>query len=374
MTVKRQKLFFWGAALNVGMGAMTAAGLKQGADAAKQTEEQMEQAEAQSRAQVKALNRVAKAAEKNPEVARRTVQEMQREYAIPAGAVNFGKNALGYAKDMGKLAWSQKKKLGGYLASGATFGVLGYGADKWIQHDIKKNNLPLLPDQQNQQKPQQKVYAATGSIMNTASEYLNKGKKWAVDFGKKKWEHVKANPKSTIFGGALTVGLGAGMPLMSYAADKKQIKDQMAATQGYNSSPQQRSYAAVGSILSKRGKQVGDYVIKQKDNIVNFFKNKPGLKTLDKISSFSGGGGKVGRESMVDAIAKQGAESGNSWTKNTADFLKKHEKTAAGTTILGGTALMMGGFGQGEKLTKKAIGAVDKNAYAYEKSKEQQIQ
>lgn len=344
MTVKRQKLFFIGTALT---GAM----LVQGGMQMKQSSDQAEEAEEQNRQQVKAMNRIAKAAESNPAVAQQFLATKQASdttskslFSQKSFAANskFVENAVGFAKDMGRFAWGKKKEIASGLLSGAAIGAAAYGADKFITHDIKKNNLPIGPNA----VPSQRQYAAPNSSVLS-------------DYAKRAWKFGKGVVKDHWKGAALMgVGFGAGMPLASYAAEKANAKDQIASTQ--QSIPQQREYATPTSIWKgiKRGWDV--------------FKSHPGQSTIDGVTKVLGGG-RTARQGMVNDIANLGKESGNKWTQKTAEWLGNHKKTAGVAAGAMGLGIMSAGFNNGEKITKGAIGAVDKNAFAYEKSKEQQI-
>lgn len=389
MVIKRQKIFFIGALMNGGMLAMTGAQMAQSSSQAAEAEEQnRQQIKATNRAtrqnsedaeklrrtqekigkqQVAAMNKIAKAAKDNPMVAQQFVDQTQdpqqamysqKEFAAVNG--QFLKNATGFAKDMSKFAWGHRRAVGkGLIAGGAMAGV-GYGIDKVIQSDIKRNNLPFLPDKsQNQQKQ----FGATGSVLGQAK---NLGKR-ALNFGK---NEIKSGWKGHLGFGALFGGMGA----VGYLADKAQYKDQMRATQ-----PQQQKQFAnlgaikgIGSNISKFFKNPGASIKGAYGKGKEFITNEPGRKTLDGVAKWMYGEN-GGRKGFVSGLSKIGNESKNPWTQKTADFLNKHKKTAAVAAIGTGGAIMSAGWGQGEKLTKKALKAVDKNAFAYEESKNQPV-
>ena len=103
---------------------------------------------------------------------------------------------------------------------------------------------------------------------------------------------------------------------------------------------------------------------------------KLGQGVLDGISGFFGFGKKQRAGILSDALAKDpktGKFIYSEGTRNTAEFLRKHKRTAA----LGGIAvgsIAFKPFEWGDKAVRGATRAVDKNAFAYEKSKEQQVQ
>lgn len=102
---------------------------------------------------------------------------------------------------------------------------------------------------------------------------------------------------------------------------------------------------------------------------------KFGQGVLNGISGFFGVGKNTTQaylSRMANNVAKPGLPVYSSDTQNFAKFLKKHKRTAgAGAVGLGLVAFKP--FEWGDAATKKAIGAVDKNAYAYEKSSEQTV-
>ena len=97
---------------------------------------------------------------------------------------------------------------------------------------------------------------------------------------------------------------------------------------------------------------------------------KLGQGVLGGISGFMGGGGQKNTNAFLTRMARDGSNS--QATKDAANFLMKHKRTAlVGATGLG--LLSFKPFGWGDSAVRKAAGAVDKNAFAYEKSKEQQV-
>ena len=366
--------------LGAGVGAL---GLKQGADAQKQQEQAMEEARIQSAKQNRALKKIAEVAEKNPAVAQKTVDTMQQKsYSIVSSATRFLarnpklseniKNIGGFAKDMGKFAMTKKKEIGSGLMSGAGIAGMSYAADKAVQKDAKKNNIPIgIPQEQ-------RSYAApaiaTKGIINTAK---NIGKK-ALNFGKDTVN--KKNLKSALGWGAV---MGAAPVTMGYMADKQQYKDQVAAT---SQAPSQRSYAATAGGIMNAAKSVmsgaknffrnpGQNIKSMGQKISNSWTNSKGRRgqiVVDNTIGFMGGG-KAGREEMVSGLKKIGQESGNKYTQNLTNLLDKNKKTAGVTTGIIGLGTMSVGFGQGEKLTKDGLKKIDRDAYKYQESKENQV-
>lgn len=317
------------AALNAASAVGMGASLKQGSDQMKQAEAQAQEQAAQNEKITKALNKIAKSASNNPQAAQQAAEVMgQKQFA----AINpsFMRNAKGFAKDIGKLTLKRKDHLiGGVLAGGAMAGA-SYAADKAVQADMKKSGIPL--------PPKQKSYAAVGSVMG--------GLKTA---GKTLGGAVKKN-KGMI---GMMAGMGALPVGLDYMADKKEMKDQMKATQ--------RTYAATGWI---KGLKSG----------FRTFKSHPGQSILGGISNLAGGGGTKGVQKFGKQLEAAGRKSGSEWSKKGGQFIQKNPKTALGGSILVGAGTISATWGQGEKGVNKLARKVDNNAFRYQDSKNHEVQ
>ena len=355
----RQKEFFWGAALNLVGAAGTVAGLKQGSDQMKQAEQQAEEQAAQNKKITKALNNIAENAKNNPQAAQQAADVMgQKQFArINLGGIKkvWGsiknnptfKNASGLAKDVGTIVKENRGELiSGTLAGGVLAGS-SYIADKAVQHDMKKNGIPV-----------QKNYALAGSVM--------KGLKTA---GKETWKAAK-NHKGMMISmaalGAAPVGLG-------YMAEKQQLKDQVASTQQKTYSLKLKSFGKFGWV-----KSTGNFFKNPIKNTKEWWgkqplKNTPGETILGFMSNMSGGGGREGVSKFGQRLQELGKKSGSTWSQKTGKFISDHPKTALAASIPVGIGTMAVTWDAGEKLVRKGTKAVDKNAYAYQESKEQQI-
>lgn len=346
-------------------GALGIAGNKAQAKAnEEQTEIMQEQAREQKRQNEKmaeAMNKIAENSKNNPQVAQQAgsqisqVMMSQKEFA----RINLGgmkkiwgtiknnstfKNASGLAKDVGTIVKENRGTLiSGTLAGGVLAGS-SYITDKAIQHDMKKNGIPV-----------QKSYAVTGSIL--------KGLKTA---GKETWKAAKDH-KGMIVSmaalGAAPVGLG-------YMAEKQQLKDQVANTQQKTYSLKLKSFGKF-EWVGKIGKSIGN----RWTNTKNWWKAvPPGERILGGISSFSGGGGREGVSKFGQRLQELGKKSGSTWSQKTGKFIVDHPKTALAASVPVGIGTMALTWDTGEKLVRKGIKAADKNAYAYQESKEEQIQ
>lgn len=324
-------------ALNVAGAVGTVASVKQGADQMKQAEEQ---AEEQNKKMTKALNKIAENAKNNPQAAQQAADVVgQRQFA----RVNLGKvfnnknlqNAKGLAGDLGKIVWKGKSKLIGGTLMGGSMAAASYATDKYIQKDMKKNNIPL-----------EKTYAIPGSVMNTV-----KGAGRVV--GKTMKKH----------GGSIAgmAALGSIPTLLGYSAEKRQYKDQIESTQ-------QRNYAApavgmaVKRFLTAGGNKIGSDLYK-----------KPGETILGTISGFSGGGGKGGVYKFGHQLNRYGKHSGSEWSQKAGKFIMDHPKTSLAASIPVGGAIIGATWGTGEKLVNKTARSLDKNAFKYQDSKNEEI-
>ena len=350
-------------------GALGIAGNKAQAKAnEEQTEIMQKQAREQKRQNEKmaeAMNKIAENSKNNPQVAQQAgsqisqVMMSQKEFA----RINLGgmkkiwgtiknnptfKNASGLAKDVGTIVKENRGTLiSGTLAGGVLAGS-SYITDKAIQHDMKKNGIPV-----------QKNYAVTGSIL--------KGLKTA---GKETWKAAKDH-KGMIVSmaalGAAPVGLG-------YMAEKQQLKDQVANTQQKTYSLKLKSFGKFGWI-----KNTGKFFKNPIKNTKEWWnkqplKNTTGETILGFMSNMSGGGGREGVSKFGQRLQELGKKSGSTWSQKTGKFIVDHPKTALAASVPVGIGTMALTWDAGEKLVRKGVKAADKNAYAYQESKEEQIQ
>lgn len=343
------------AAGNAAMIGSIVQGVQQSKDQAKYAEQQEEQ-----NAQItKALNRVAKAAENNPQAAQQVADIMsQRQYSfISPGVI---KGAKGLVKDVKPLLWNKgtKKFLKTGLVFGGTMGTAGYAVDKAIQHDAKKIGMPLSQPVQEERQ----FAIPTSSIMKG----LGKGLKTTGKF-------LKDN-KYPILGASAM----AAIPSIGYLSERQQFKDQIAST----GQPQQKQYAALGGVMKIVRSQAGN-IGKGAKNLLGSTKKSfrpimdhPGqtiLGAANKLASFGGFGRKEVAKFGQDLHAA-GMKSGNTWTQKAGKFIVDHPKTSLLGALPVATAATKVSYDASEKLVRKTAGALDKDAFAYEKSKNQVIQ
>lgn len=336
-------------ALNTGMLGLTGASMIQAHNQGKEQEQQAEAMQQQMKQQNRALEKIAKNAAKNPQAAQQVVSVMgqrnQSAYSEDGRLKLFGiaGNAIGFAKDIGKAAWNRRDVVTSGLAFAVPSALAAYGADRYIQKDLKKRGQPVV-----QPQPQQKSYANVpkASIWKTLSKYN---------------------------AGSITAGaaFGGGIPLLSYYAGKKANNDQIKQSQPQSNLantrtvlPTQKSYANIGGLW--KGVKNGWKGVKEG---WKSFKSHPGQSTLNKISNFAGGGGREG----VNNLANEFKQSKNPWTKGVGNFISKHPKTALAGSAVIGLGTMTTVWDTGEKVTRKGLEKLDKNAFAYEKMQNQQV-
>lgn len=322
----------------------------------------------------------------------------QKEFVAPSVLTKVGNTIF----DIGKTAKQHHigKTVAHGLAMGGTMAGIGYVTDKVIQRDAKKSGIPI----DNTTEPEKKkntgkkllkgaallgttaatVYGAkTGKLganmKNVADKYISKSaiqsggatRKAAGNFGKQlgtgfKEQFVK-NGKFNLGGTALTVGIGAAIPTIGYVSQKQAIKEQ------------ERSYSIMAGV-SSLGKTIAKNAGKFKTvartqgmgTAIGKSANKVATSTLSGISSFMGGGGKKGVEQFGKDLATNASK--DSYAGNIANFMSKHKKTALAGSVAVGSAVVFKPWEVGEKAVKKGASVVDKNAFAYEKSQNQQIQ
>ena len=351
----RQKEYVLPAALlTVGKGALGAlnaagnvaaiGGIAQGAQQMKQAEQQAEEQAAQNRKITKALNNIAENAKNNPQAAQQAADVIsQKQFA----KINLGslannktvKNAIGLGKDVGKIAWKNRRDLAGGLLAGAALSGASYITDKAIQHDMKKSGIPLPP------KKEQREYSLN-------KESIMKGIKFA---GRELKQTAKKN-KMMIGSMAL---LGSAPTALGYMAEKKAIKDQINSTVP----PAKEKTYSFASSIGNFGKKI---------KAAPIF-HTPGQTILGGISNMFGGGGRRGVYKFGHQLNRYGKHSGSEWSQKAGKFIMDHPKTALVGSIPVGAGIMAGTWDAGEKLVKKGMKKIDKNAYAYQESKEEEI-
>lgn len=343
-------------------GGLTAATVVSGAkDAAKQkeaieaqTKEQKKMARLQRESDEKMAEALEKLSTKNPAAGAQAAEMMkQRSYTFVR---NLGK----FTKDVGSIVAKNKVALTGMALTGAAMGTTGYVVDKAIQKDMKKNKIPLP------ERPQERTYTL-GSVLKETGKTITSA--------------AKRNKKSAL----LLSGMVAVPTVMGYQADKKAYKQQIDQTE----QAQQKQYSkAAASLFQGLGKTISGNASKLGKNVVGSvrktgksissgwktFKSHPMESTLGGISNMTGGGGKDGIKNVADDFKELGKKNNSPWSTNVGNFMDKHKKTALAASVPVGLGIMAGTWDAGQKAVEKTARKVDKNAFRYQDSQNQQIQ
>ena len=384
MAILKQKEFWIGTAITVGT---TALGLKQGNEQMAQAEEQAKQAEEQQKKasedmkkQTDAIKQQTKAYEKmakqNPIMAQ-SVANMQQPQSVAYSDIennmkkfrqkDFGnpsiwtwENIKGAAKGIGKAAWNRKGALIGAGTIGMGTAGTSYLVNKGIEMDMKKNGIPIP------KTPSQQQYSNSGgSIMQ--KEFFEFTKDRLKAEAKSVGSEFKKGMKGNIGPWGIGMNVLCEAPTISqYMAERKQLIAQARASQAasgmngaqpikYPLPPAQKQYSSFLNSITKFGK--------------SFIKH-PLKKTLNVTSVISGGGGMKG----IRNLASEFDRSGNPILQKTGDFIRNHQKTALVGSIGIGSTVFGQGISAGDAIVKKPLEAIDKNAFAYSKSKEQMVE
>lgn len=347
--MKKEKVFFLPA---LGTGLMLAQGHMQGKASEEQSEEMQEATDRQTAAinrQNRILERLSEKNAATPDRVAGLVQKQssmvrsvmsQRNFASAAGIKSMASDVLKAAKDAG---WGKGTKNVAKFAG--TMALAGYGVNKYIQHDMKKSGLDVDNDG-NLVQANQKSYSTGESVMASATENGTKstGKKILGKLGNGAGALVFEAPRA-----------------LSYHAEKKQLKDQIAATQSG-----QRQYS---SIMEKNFGQMRPF---SKEGWRQLFKDPGGA-----ISGFGVQMGSVGVADGRESVQKFAGSLSKSSNKRLASMGKwmTNHKTGANLAVLAPLAAVGSvAWGGAEKLSKGILKKADPNAYKYQDAKEAQAQ
>ena len=224
--------------------AQTGVQMKQANEQAEEAEKQAEETKAALDRQTKALNKIAKEAKSNPEVAQQVAQQKQMSEriklfaAIPAGTM---KNIGGFAKDLWKTQKGNVRKAG---KIGLGFGAMTYAGNR-ITTSLKdhddgndQKNLGFLGKAALTGAALGGTYLAAkkGMLGKTPIKALGgKTGSQAIQGGMEKVGKV-INPIQRKGGkiDKLSTGLNTtfiGMPVVGYLGQRQQIKDQAKQTE-----------------------------------------------------------------------------------------------------------------------------------------------
>lgn len=260
---------------------------------------------------------------------------LQREFAFNWGA----------AKSIGRDLFKASKAAGinssikGTLKTTAGITAAGYVVNKAIQRDMKKNGLDV---------------DKSGNLVQ-------------------KQPQIKQQRAYSIMGAAMTLGFEAPRYL-SYKAEKKQLKNQIAATDqpsqkvvrpksvmdGQKRVPQ-RQFSVMGGIKSIPGN------LKSGWNTFNSHRGQTITGGLMKAGSF----GQFGTKNVQAFGRNLKLRSNNPYLNKAGQWIYNH-KTAANVAALA-PAVAIGStlFTKSQKAMRKGMEKIDPNAYKYQKAKEQ---
>jgi hypothetical protein len=256
-------------------------------------------------------------------------------------ARDFGRDLIEIGKERGS-----GQKMANMMASGAIMAGTGYLTDKIIQADRKKLGAPVdTPEKEKKslgKKIKNGVLIGAGTLGATAGTLMlaRKGKlnratmnsAWgkAKTMGKEAFKDAAGSPVKA----AVAVGLGAAFPAVGYISQRQQLKDQIKQSQS-----EERQYAT----------------------------------PAEKTPWYENWGfymGKTSRGKLADQMTKPGR---GVWMNKAAKVVRKTGPVG----ILAGVGLAAAKwkpFDWGEKAVRKPLEAVDKKAFAYEKSQNQPVQ
>lgn len=347
---------------NLAMIGGTAAMPIQMVQASKQAKEAEEQNEKMIAAQkkenaklTKALNNIAKEAKNNPQVATQAGQlvAQNKTFAAPAGLIAKGSQV---AKDMIRAAGGGGKiygKVAGLGLAGLATGGAMYAVDKAQTIDARK--IGMMP---KKGEVQQRSYAAPSSVMSKVVPTMKKLGK--LTFSKENLKQAK-----NWAGFAL-------LPAAGYVfGDRAQFKGQQREQEKIASQqPQQRSYAFNAASIMKGAKGFVKNLNPKNWQITK----TPGQTTTGFIAR-GGSMFMIGRKDVADFGKKLMMDPKSSAvSKRVGRWIAENPNKANLGVGLGAGSVLTGAYGAGEKLAKKTAKAVDKDAYAYENFKNQQVQ
>ena len=256
-------------------------------------------------------------------------------------ARDFGRDLIEIGKERGS-----GQKMANMMASGAIMAGSGYLTDKIIQADRKKLGAPVDTPEKEKKSLGKKIKngvligagtlgATAGTLMLARKGKLNRatmnsalGK--AKTMGKEAFKDAAGSPVKA----AVAVGLGAAFPAVGYISQRQQLKDQIKQSQS-----EERQYAT----------------------------------PAEKTPWYENWGfymGKTSRGKLSDQMTKPGR---GVWMNKAAKVVRKTGPVG----ILAGVGLAAAKwkpFDWGEKAVRKPLEAVDKKAFAYEKSQNQPVQ
>lgn len=377
----KQKEFFWGTALTVGSTALM---MGQGSAQSAQSEEQAAQQEEQSRKalveqrrQNELLNRIANKSGPNNNIGMKAANVLSGgnggEKPIVRGKFyssvlsRRGERMFAAAPSiMSKIGTAAKDIYGagkdlvannikGTIAYAGMASLAAYGANKYIQHDMKKEGLDV-DDIGNLAYKKQKSYASSSaeSVVNGAAKGVEK---------QSFLSHLKS---------PMGIGISAAFEIprvFDYSSEKNQLKEMVGATGRPKSIMQQRSYAApTGGFM-----QTVRNIPKNLKGWWAGIKSHPGESITNGIS-FIGTAGFGGTKATQEFAGNLASGSKSESMRKFGKWMQNHKALANLTTLAPSAAIGIGGWNVAQGAGDKALRTIDPNAYKYQDAKNRQLE
>ena len=275
----------------------------------------------------------------------RGISKKNAEVGAAAEGITKSYSQTGMIKGVwkaGKEAFSGGVKSNILMGIGAT--GAGYGISKFIQKDMKKNNMSIDAETgQLQQNSYSDVPPATTSISNNT-------KKPGI------FRRALGPAGSMALGGVFESG-----ELFGYMADKQQAKQMANMTQ-------QRAYGVVNSTLQAIKNPVKWYkgTTMGADGMKSFKSTMSGW--FNNIASMG-----VGGKENVGKFAKGLKNSGNETLSKVGNWMIENPNSANMATAVPLMGVGTLAWTSTQKGTEKAVRAMDSKAYAYRDAKNKQI-
>ena len=176
----------------------------------------------------------------------------------------------------------------------------------------------------------------------------------------KEEERHYSKTRISLRGPVFSFALGAAVPAISYAVERKAESDIIQDT-----------------IREREGEEESDDyhkkpVTKYKEKSYSIPLKGVG-KVLNAVSIMAGGGGAKGMRKLGIQIAAIGKKSGNKATKKLGKAILDNPNTAMALSIPGGLAVLSGTFSLGDKVATKIAKKIDPDAFSYVESKKEEV-
>lgn len=415
-------------AVNIGQGVMS---IKGGMDNIKLQEQQMDQQKEQHEMQMrlqkqqmesqkmrdeamkKSLDNVIQSSPQNAASATAATISYQKNLSSTSDKLISWENIKGFGKDVGTFAGGHRDTFYNMAAGALAATAIGYGVNKILQKDhdrIKRNALKEerlkrlkkegnntdLVDSNNTKERSYSIVSSIGNEVKMAGKGI--GNSLLGRF----------SPGAV----ATTAVLGSGMLIANHLITRDAVKemakqsakkrvDREVKKRGGKESPteeedpngypnnnkktlRQRSYSltqkGLGGMLLDGFKWAGNSAKSMANNKINSikqgysdFKSAPGEFILGKASTHVGGYSSKDNRAGTAEFKRIGDRSGNPITKYVGKFLTENPKTALIATIPIGIGVAKVVSGIPAKLMQKGISKIDKKAWSYGQSQEEEF-